>query len=213
MFEIIYTDKVYIEGFKSSNNRVIDHFIKKNKSKFISYIKHNNTIDCSINIEDLFFETLSDLWENIVHDTYQYQEKASLSTYFFSIGINRLRKEISRTQKISHKTKNELEDESDKKKEGTELEDNYEAREECISIIENNTLEAFFSIDSTCPQILRNHYYEKLKGNVSAKLLGFLNTNVLKTEKTRCMKRLRENFYNELGKQNPNNHYYKNRKR
>ena len=203
-----YSDQQYIEGFKSSDNKIIDHFIKKQKSKFISCIKHNNTIDYSIDVESIFYDTLADLWENIVHDTYQYQENTSLSTYFFSIGINKLRKEIKRTNKLSRQT----EDEFDKKKNLAEPEEDYESREECISIIENSTLETFFSTDSTCPQILRNHYYEKLKGKVSAKLLGFLNTDVLKTEKSRCIKRLRDNFYTELGQRNPNNYYYRNRK-
>ena len=202
MFEIIYTDKVYIEGFKSSNNRVIDHFIKKNKSKFISYIKHNNTIDCSINIEDLFFETLSDLWENIVHDTYQYQEKASLSTYFFSIVINKLRKEISRTQKISRQT----EDEFDKNQNEPESKDIYEleSKEECISLIKNK-LNLFFSASSNCAIIIKKICIEEIKLKHVAEELG-LKYNSIKTAKNRCINQLTKKIYDALQKQNPNNY-------
>lgn len=131
MIEIFsYSDQKYIEGFKSSDNKIIGHFIKKHKSKFISFIKHNNTIDYSIDVESIFYDTLSDLWENIAHDTYQYQGNASLSTYFFTIGINKLRIEIRRTNKVSRQT----EDEFDKNKNLAESEDEYESREECISL-------------------------------------------------------------------------------
>ena len=88
------SDLEYIEGFKNHDSKIIHRFSNEYKSKFISFLYHNYNIDYSINIEEVFNDSLADLWNNICTGEYQYQENARLETYFFSIGKNKLKKQI-----------------------------------------------------------------------------------------------------------------------
>ena len=77
---------------------------------------------------------------------------------------------------------------------------------ECQTIIEN-LLESYLSTYSSCVELIHYFYYEKLKDKDTAKLLGFLNDDSVKSDRYNCIKRLQKKVYEVLQQQNPNNWY------
>ncbi len=195
-----YTDVEYVNGFMNSDNKVISHFKKKYQKKFANFIKHKYLNTPDVDIDDIFQESLDSLWENIRNG--KYVHKNSLETYFFSIGLNNRRKKY----RISQKVDCSMYEENEGWENWEEQADDFESKELCLQVI-NEVLDTFFQVSSPCLQIIRNYFFEGLKGQASAKLLGFLNTDVLKTEKYKCMKRLEIKIREEIKLRDPSNVY------
>ena len=174
-------DADYIAGFKSNNEAVITSFYNEFKGGFIAFFRthYGKTDDYLI---DLFQDCCLILWQNIRDGKLREDNlSSSLSTYLLSIGKytmmarDRKYKEILDDEAISRLRFVESDEE--------ELKNRIE-REEFIGRIVSE-------MKSPCAELLRAFYWDRLSGQQIAQKLGYSNPDSVKTQKHKCMGKLK----------------------
>lgn len=174
-------DKDYISGFRHNNEAVIASFYKEYRTQFIQYFKTRYGKSEEY-VTDLYQESCIILWQNI-RDSKLTEDNltSSLSTYLLSIGRYTM-------MAGDRKYKEILDDDSIRRLRF--VEDNEEElrnrieREEFVDRVVN-------SLQSPCAELLQAFYWNKLTGQQIADKLGYSNADSVKTQKHKCMGKLK----------------------
>ncbi len=175
------TDKEYIRGFQSNDDRVISCFYESHRTSFFSFFRSHYSKDDPY-ILDLFQDSCIVLWKNIQHGKLTEDSLTStLSTYFLSIGKytmmakDRKYKEIIEDDELANL--HFIEDDEEELRKRVELEDFI------YRMVED--------MKSPCDKLLKAQYWDKMSGAEIAAQYGYSGADSVKTQKSKCIKKLR----------------------
>lgn len=175
------TDTDYISGFKNNNESIISSFYKEYKDRFCSYFK-SHFGKTGEYLTDLFQDSCLILWQNIRDDKLRQDNlTSSLLTYLLSVGKytmmarDRKYKEILDDDAIS-RLRFVASDEEELKK---RIE-----REDFIYRVVSE-------MKPPCSELLKAFYWDKLSGQRIALKMGYSNSDSVKTQKHKCMGKLK----------------------
>lgn len=175
------TDVEYIQGFRCNDEKVISSFYRAIRPSFFAFFRmHYSKRDDYI--LDLFQDSCIVLWRNIRYGKLsEHNLTSTLSTYLLSIGKytmmarDRKFKEIVCDDELSRLSF--IEDDSDELRKRVEM-------EEFI-------FRTVSEMGPPCNTLLRAQYWEKLSGAEIAAKYGYANADSVKTQKLKCIKKLR----------------------
>ncbi len=169
--------KILIELLKNSDEKAIRVFYDDNKNGFILFFNryHLNKDD----VLDIYQDAIVALIENAKKGKID-DLKCSLSTYLFGIG------KFMIYRKMKNESKNCTID-----LENIEIE--YEDyNEDAINIQTILLQKGFEKLGEQCRKVLKLFYYEEKKLDEILITLGYTNKDVLKSQKSRCLKQLKD---------------------
>ena len=175
------TDLEYIAGFRSNNESIISSFYQKYKERFIAYFRsHFRKSDEYLT--DLYQDSCLVLWQNIRDDKLREDNlTSSLETYLISVGKysmmarDRKYKEILDDDAISRLRFVESDEE--------ELKSRIEREDYINNLVAN--------MKPPCSELLKAFYWDRLSGQQIANKLGYSNPDSVKTQKHKCMGKLK----------------------
>lgn len=166
-----------IESLKKNDEKAIRDFYDENKIGFFLFAKRYNLQ--SDDICDIYQDAIVALIENAKKGKID-DLKSSLSTYLFGIGKCMI------FQKFKKESRNCAFDECE------EVEVMYEEyNEERINLQIIELQKGFGKLGEQCRKLLRLFYYEEKRLDEILSDLGYINKDVLKSQKSRCLKQLK----------------------
>ncbi len=175
------TDIEIIKGFLTNDEKVIADFYMEFKFKFCSFFRTRFAKDEEY-LNDLYQDACTILWDNIHTGKLTIANlSSSLSTYLISVGKYSLMSKDRKYKEI-------LNDDEIKKLNFVEddIED-FKARVEREDFVERMVSE----MKSPCSDILKAFYWDRLSGEEIALKLNFSSADSVKTQKYKCMKKLK----------------------
>jgi RNA polymerase sigma factor (sigma-70 family) len=169
---------IVIDLLKRNDEKSIRTVYNDNKSGFILFAKRYNL--SQDDLIDVYQDAIIALIENAKKGKID-DLKSSITTYLFGIGkfmiFQKLKKE-GKTVAIDDFEKIEM------------IYDDYSEEETNLQIemLQNG----FKKLGEQCRKVLQLFYYEEKKLDEIQSLLGYTNKDVLKSQKSRCLKQLKE---------------------
>lgn len=133
--------------------------------------------------QDIFQDAISVAWYNYKTEKFN-PNKGSFDAYIITIAKNKWIDQLRKNKKMPLDFKEEFAE-------------NIEDETIDLFLVEEKIeklLFTFSKIGDKCKEILQNYYYKKLRLEAIAELLN-TNADVIKTQKSRCMKKLKELMY------------------
>tara|TARA_R110002020_G_scaffold107849_3_gene250284 strand:- start:4626 stop:5171 length:546 start_codon:yes stop_codon:yes gene_type:complete len=166
-----------IAGLKSGDKKSIEELYLNNKKPFLLFAKRYQIN--SDELLDIYQDAVIALCENAKKGKLE-SLQVDISTYLFSIGkfmIYRRLKQLNRNVQMGEITLFH----------DWELEDEDEGKEQVqqLGIV-------FKKLGEQCQKVLRLFYYEEKKLDEIQQLLSYSSKDVLKAQKSRCLKQLKE---------------------
>lgn len=168
-----------IENLKNGDEETIRQIYMDNKNDFWLFANQYNL--APDDLLDIYQDCIIALCENAKKGTID-QLECSLKTYLFSIGKYMIYKKLkSNNQKVVIEYDSQLpqviEDETDEN-----------CNENDIKVLQVN----FKKLGKKCQEVLRLFYYEENKLDEIQQRLNYNNKDVLKSQKSRCLKQLKD---------------------
>lgn len=179
------SETAILEQIKKGDKSALKEVYLTHKAAFINFLISHYRANPDAALEVYQF-TILRLYDNIVSGKLE-QLTSSLKSYLFAIGKN-IWKEQIRARKKENASTDQLLLQFVLREENQEL--NEVALAEKDSYYKKMAA-ALIKMGNPCKQLLESFYYEKLSMQAIADALGFKNTNVAKTKKVKCLKRLR----------------------
>ena len=167
-----------IDLLKKNDEKAIRDFYNEHKNGFILFAKRYNIH--SNDIIDIYQDAVIALIENAKKGKIE-DLKSSLSTYLFGIGKFMIFQKLRKDGKT-------IPMESFEKIEMTY--DDYTEEETDLQI--KLLQKGLNKLGDQCKKVLELFYYEEKKLDEIQSLLGYTNKDVLKSQKSRCLKQLKE---------------------
>jgi len=171
-----------IERLKGGDMGLLDEIYVENRGAFLNWIKQKFNLK-EEDAADIYQDTLIAFYENIRQGKLKHLS-VNMQTYLFSIGKN-LALKRHRSMRIIKKHENALIAEAEQV-EDPFSEDGAERTQEVKS--------AFEKMDEPCHSILKQYYYYRKSMAEIAEVLDYKNADTVKSQKSRCMKHLKEMF-------------------
>lgn len=170
-------DSVLLDGLKNGSDRTVIRIYDAYKADFIRFAARYPL--ASEEVTDVYQDAVTVLWEHAQQGRLD-ALKSSIKTYLFGVGkymlLNRLKK-TAKQQTLTDdvaEIPDQLYDES-----------LHQERVESLRV-------GFQQLGEQCRTILRLFYYEGKKLDEIQAQLGYTNKDVLKSQKSRCLKQLKE---------------------
>lgn len=175
-------DQQLITQLKKRDRNALKDVYREYKTEFFRfasrYTKTNDTL------EDIFQDAIIALYENALAGKLD-NLNSSLKTYLFSIGKFMLFKKFRDAKEIATEETYIFD-----QKEKAVMNDVYE--DEGPSEYHKKMVEGFKKLGDKCREILELFYLQGLKLEEIVSLQGYDNKNVVKSQKSRCLKSLKE---------------------
>lgn len=176
------TDADYIKGFRDNDDRVIGQFYKKSRQAFFAYFKKAFSKDEAY-LTELFQDSCVELWRNVQSGRLTVQGlTCALETYLFSIGRHLM---MSRDRKAGKCA------EYQEFIEGKDLLENDQEEASSRKELLDFVVSMVDSLKAPCNKLLIAQYWDRLSGEEIAKKLGYNNADSVKSQKFKCMRKLR----------------------
>lgn len=179
------TDQQFIEGLRNNDNKVIALFYRQNRSSFMNFFRTTYGKTDDDYLTELFQDSCVSVWQNAKLGKMD-NMTCALSTYLFSVGKYKMmagdRKFKEMTTELDLQNLDLVDDDAE------ELEER-ENRERKVD-------ELVGDMGYPCSDILRMHYWEKLSGEEIAKQMKYASTDAVKTQKYKCMQKLKKAIAN-----------------
>jgi len=173
-----------IKGLASNNKQAIESIYKDNYTVIQGFILNNNgSVD---EARDIFQEAMIVLYEKAL--TGQFELTCQLRTYIFSVCRRLWLKRLQQMNRFSNNTDNIAETIS--------VEEEIEAHEKHnsdINLMEN----AMSKLGEPCKSLLDAYYTQKKNMQDIAIEFGYTNADNAKTQKYKCLMRLKKIFFAE----------------
>ena len=175
----MHNEQVLIERLKARDNSALEFFYKENWSSFLRFSRQYDLEEPET--KDIYQDAVIAVYENAQKGKLDTLE-AKLSTYLFSVGKFMIFRRL--------KNKNALfaDEPLDQFADFTYLD--FDDDDNDIEIL--NLREAFKKLGNQCKEVLRLFYYEEKNLDEILQLLGYSSKDVLKSQKSRCLKKLKE---------------------
>ena len=168
-----------IKNLKKGDEKTIHQVYIDNKKGFWLFANQYNL--SSDDLLDVYQDSIIALCENAKKGTIDHLE-CSLTTYLFSIGKYMIYKKLkSNNKKISIEYDSQLPQVIDEEPEETSHDDD-------LNILQLN----FKKLGERCQEVLRLFYYEEKKLDEIQLQLNYTHKDVLKSQKSRCLKQLKD---------------------
>lgn len=181
------TDQEYIHAFRCNEQSVITAFYTQNKERFITHIGRKFHILDRDTLFDVYQDSIWRLWEKIQQGKLTEEKLTSSLVAYLQEGIGeKVMLETLRKQKESIANEEQLrllEDELDDI-------DDVIIQEERIETIRKTIAD----MGKPCSPLLKLFYWEKLSWEVIANQLGYNNADTAKTQKYKCIQKLKALF-------------------
>lgn len=156
--------------------QAISAFYDQNKEPFLGYARKRYGLPDRV-LTDIYQDAILALYLNIRNGQYQEQPGCSLRSYFFQIGINKIRDYLKQNRKeepivTDFSTLEEPIDESD--------------NPELYLLVEQ--------MPSPCRDILFAYYWDGCSMREIAEQMGYKDETVAKSQKYKCLQKVREMF-------------------
>lgn len=169
---------VIIDRLKKNDEKIIRAFYNENKNGFILFAKRYNLNNDDL--IDIYQDAIIALIENAKKGKID-DLKSSVTTYLYGIGkfmiFQKLKKE-SKTVSIDDFEKIEM------------VYDDYSEDE--INLQVKMLQKGLNKLGDQCKKVLELFYYEEKKLDEIQSILSYTNKDVLKSQKSRCLKQLKE---------------------
>jgi RNA polymerase sigma factor (sigma-70 family) len=178
---LVWTDDEIIKSIREGRDDGIVYLYSTYRKEFCQWAVKHYPADHDI-AQDAFQETMLAFRFNLVHNRIG-EMKSTLKTYLFAIGKNQL---INRLKKRHHEISSDdltllQHQQSMVKRDPEEL---TERQERIKKLIKN--------MEEPCHSILKMFYYLGYSMDVIAQRMDYKNEDVAKSQKARCIKKIRE---------------------
>ncbi len=178
-------DQSVLEHLKKGDNEVLKAVYLNYKSEFINFaLQFNLTKDEAV---DVYQDCVLAFRENIATGKLQVL-KSSLKTYLFSIGKYMIY-EYLRSKKRYVDSNVILNKDVDNETYEVVFQEDINANEQCLKT-------AFVSLGEKCKNVLTMFYYQGTSIDEITQELNYKNKDVVKSQKSRCLKILKEKLNN-----------------
>lgn len=177
-----FSEEELLDGLKSNNAMVIAYLYKKNYPSVANFIRLNGGNDDDA--KDIFQETLVTLFHKVRQENFTLTAK--LNTYIYSIARNLWLTELKRK-----KQKSENVFELEEFLPGDEL---LLEEVESIKLRYNRLNWSLEKLGEPCKSILSYYYFYKWSMQEIAEKMGYTNAENAKTQKYKCLLRLKKIF-------------------
>jgi len=178
-----FTDNDFMVGLLNGNNDVLSALYKKYYNIVLKFILYNSGTSAAA--QDVYQETIIVLYESVKKPGFEL--KCQLQTYIFSIAKRLWLKELKKNGKtflFKESEENNLVDVSEDLKEFDEKEAEIEKM--------NNSL---IDLGEPCSELIKDFYINKLSMEEIAEKFGYTNADNAKTQKYKCLQRLKKIFF------------------
>lgn len=183
MSKATYTDLEYIQGLKNNNDVVLRALYKKFYNLVLKYVVNNS--GNSELAADVYQETIIVLYENVQKPTFELN--CQLQTYIFSIAKRLWLKQLRNHGKVIRFNEDEEDDLVDVSEEITDHLNKESDIEKMTASME--------TLGEPCKTILKDFYVYKLNMEEIAEKFGYTNADNAKTQKYKCLQRLKRAFF------------------
>lgn len=183
MSKATYTDLEFIEGLKHNNDAVLRALYKKYYNLVLKYVV-NNSGNSEV-AADIYQETLIVLYENVQKPTFVLN--CQLQTFVFSIAKRLWLKQLRSNGHLSRfkeDEENEVVDVSDEITDHLKKESDIEKMNACME-----------NLGEPCKTLLKDFYVYKLSMDEISEKFGYTNSDNAKTQKYKCLQRLKRYFF------------------
>lgn len=168
-----------LAGLKSGDQGILDKVYKDNYRTIESMIlKNSGSVD---EAKDIFQDTMMVFYRNVSKEGFQLT--ASISTYLYSISHRLWMKRLRETSKLSFS-------EEDGVVEAFDFELIYQSADATL----NQVVKLLEKNGKNCLEILKKMYFNNLSFEAIASDLGYASGQVVREQKYRCIKRVREDI-------------------
>lgn len=173
-------DQTDIESLKNGDNSLLAEIYKANYEKCIHVLK-SITRQSENELEDLFMDSIIVLRNKLMSDEY---ENKNVQSFLISVATNKWKNKYRSKLRTLLYEPHELE----KLREHTS---EYKLKQESQTASLKLVHKALSQIGNSCKDLLYKNLYEGISLEVLVKELGYKNYDVIKSSKSRCMKKLR----------------------
>lgn len=175
------TEKQLVQELQQRNTNALKQVYQKHREPFIAWASGKFPTVEKVIIEDVYSESVVDFYENILKNKYKYS--ASIKTYLFTLGRNKIVNIIQK--KITHQRKTDeivIQEESRTtvSPEATQRQNEQAA---VIKVLMSQLCE-------NCRNVLTLFYFHEQSMKEIAEKMNYKNANVSKTKKRECFKKL-----------------------
>ena len=168
-----------IRKLKAKDNVALEFFYKENRSSFLRFSQQFNLEETEA--KDIYQDAVIAVYENAQKGKLDNLE-AKPSTYLFSVGKFMIFRRL--------KKKNTLYADGSLDKIMDLTDWDFDDGNNDTEIL--NLQEAFLKLGSQCKKVLRLFYYEEKNLDEILHILNYSSKDVLKSQKSRCLKKLKE---------------------
>ncbi len=170
----------WMDEIRGGNRQLLDEFYLNNREDFIGWGLNNYRIDRE-QLVDIYQDTIIIFYENILYNRIK-DVSSNLKTYLYGIAKNLILKKFRDDRKIDRHEENVQEHLSFQA--GYDFED--------LSEIKGKVKTELDSLGEPCRSILELFYVENQNIETIAQKLDYKSKDVVKTQKSRCLKTLKE---------------------
>lgn len=177
------TDDQFINGLKANNNEILNALYKKYYHLVLKLVVNNS--GNSDLAQDLYQETIIAVYENIQKP--QFQLNCQLQTYIYSIAKRLWLKQLKKngnTYLFKEDEENELVDVSEDLGYYLEKETNIRKMNSSLALL-----------GEPCKTLIQDFYVNKSSMDEIAEKFGYTNADNAKTQKYKCLQRLKKYFF------------------
>ncbi len=184
-------DEKIISDFKNHDMNALQYVYQTYRKDFIKWASFKYSVDTEIS-EDVFSDAVIDVYNNVLSGRYTKSDKASLKSYLFEIGKNKILNILNR-QKISETHLKVISYQQDKSYNNIfETNKNQEITSKVQELME--------LIDEKCQKVLTLFYFHSLSMEDIAHEMDFKNEDVAKNKKLKCLRRLQNLAFDRYDK-------------
>lgn len=180
--DILEQEQILLKGLEGSDKNSIELIYRDNYSSIQSFVLNNNgSVD---DARDIFQEAMIVLFENVGKDTFKLN--CQIKTYLYSVCRRLWLKRLQQLGKYNFNLENLV----DIVPVDAEIED-HEKRNDDFNLMEN----AMSKIGEPCKSLLDAYYLQKKNMQELALEFGYTNADNAKTQKYKCLLRLKKIFF------------------
>lgn len=175
------TSSEYFKALQTNDQRVIELFYKQYERSFKQLLSSKYAIADEDLLADVYQDTIIRLWENIQRNKITLDNlTTNIGGYLYGIGENVLREQLRKNKETSIEELPQLPDDTDDSIKEFEKNERNRAIQEAVN-----------KMGKPCAPLLLKFYWDQLPWEIIAQQLGYANANSAKTQKNKCMNKLK----------------------
>lgn len=178
-----FTDSQFINGLRTNSNEILTSLYKKYYNIVLKLIVSNNGSEDEA--QDIYQETIIIVFENVKKPTFELN--CQLQTYIYSIAKRLWLKQLKKNGKtflFKEEEESELADVT------SDLNEHLKKEDDIIKMNVSMKL-----LGEPCNTIINDFYVLKLSMDDIAEKFGYTNSDNAKTQKYKCLQRLKKYFF------------------